>query len=131
MPREESHYPADWLRIAEKDHARVEHLLGIPDPEAAGFFLQQSVEKYLKAFLLLRGWELRRVHDLEALLNEALQYDPSLEPYRSACQKITGFYLVERYPFIAESGLNEEDVRDSLTQIEPLIAKLRREIVGE
>jgi hypothetical protein len=39
MPRKESLYPADWIRIAEKDLRRVEHLLGIPDPEAAGFFL--------------------------------------------------------------------------------------------
>jgi HEPN domain-containing protein len=131
MPLDESLYPADWLRIAEKDLGRVEHLLGIPDPEAAGFFLQQSVEKYLKAFLLSRGWELQRIHDLEALLNAALQYDPSLEPYRSVCQKTTGFYLVERYPFITESGLTEKDVRDSLRQIEPLIEKLRTEIVGE
>jgi len=86
MPREESLYPADWLRIAEKDLGRVEHLLGIKDPEAAGFFLQQAVEKFLKAFLLSKGWELERIHDLEALLNAALVYDSSKvslrEPFR-------------------------------------------------
>ena len=76
MPREESLYPADWLRIAEKDPGRVEHLLDVHDPEAAGFFLQQAVEKFLKAFLLSKGWELERIHDLEVLLNEALVYDP-------------------------------------------------------
>jgi hypothetical protein len=32
MPREESLYPADWLRIAQKDPGRVEHLLGVNDP---------------------------------------------------------------------------------------------------
>ncbi len=82
MPREESLYPADWLRIAEKDLGRVEHLLGVQDPEAAGFYLQQAVEKCLKAFLLSKGWDLERTHDLEALLNEALTHDPSLEQYR-------------------------------------------------
>lgn len=35
MPHEESLYPADWLRIAEKDLGRVENLLGIQDPEAS------------------------------------------------------------------------------------------------
>ncbi|HID62269.1 MAG TPA: HEPN domain-containing protein [Anaerolineae bacterium] len=78
MLPEESLYPADWLRIAEKDLGRVEHLLGVEDPEAAGFFLQQAVEKFLKAFLLSKGWELERIHDLEALLNAALVYDSSL-----------------------------------------------------
>jgi HEPN domain-containing protein len=43
MAREESLYPADWLRIAEKDLARAKYLLNIQDAEAAGFFLQQTV----------------------------------------------------------------------------------------
>jgi HEPN domain-containing protein len=125
MPLEESLYPTDWLRIAEKDLTRASYLLDIPDPEAAGFFLQQAVEKFLKAFLLSKGWELQRIHDLEALLNVALKHDPTLEPHRSICQKITGFYLVERYPFIAESGLTQDDVSDSLGQVKPLIERLR------
>ena len=128
MPPKESQYPADWLRIAEKDLGRVEHLLDTQDAEAAGFFLQQAIEKFLKAFLISKGWKLERIHDLEALLNAALAYDPSLEPFRSACQKITGFYLVERYPFITEAGLTEDDVRNSLIQVKALIEKLRVKI---
>jgi len=123
----ESLYPADWLRIAEKDLGRVEHLLDVQDAEASGFFLQQAVEKFLKAFLLSKGWRLERIHDLEALLNAALAYDPSLEQFRSVCQKVTGFYFVERYPFITETGLTEDDVCSSLRQVKELIEKLRVE----
>ena len=125
MPRKESLYPADWLRIAEKDLQRAEHLLAIHDAEAAGFYLQQAVEKFLKAFLLANGWKLERIHDLEALLNDALAYDPSLEEFRSACQKITAFYFVERYPFVTGTGLTEDDVRSSREQVQPLIEKTR------
>jgi HEPN domain-containing protein len=128
MPREESFYPADWLRIAEKDFGRVDHLLGVKDYEAAGFYLQQAVEKFFKAFLLSTGWKLERIHDLEALLNATLAYDVSLEEFRPICQKITGYYIVERYPFVTESGLTEEDIRDSLTQAKALINKLREAI---
>lgn len=127
MPREESLYPADWRRIAEKDLGRVERLLDIHDPEAAGFYLQQAVEKFLKAFLLSRGWNLERIHDLEVLLNEAVVHLPSLEQFRAVCQKITGFYLVERYPFVLEAGLTEGDVRDSLEKVKGLIDRLRAE----
>jgi HEPN domain-containing protein len=67
MPHEESLYPADWLRLAERDWGRVERLLDGQDPELAGFCLQQAVEKFLKAFLLSHGWPLRRIHDLGAL----------------------------------------------------------------
>jgi HEPN domain-containing protein len=131
MPREESHYPADWRRIAEKDLRRAEHLLDIHDAEAAGFYLQQAVEKFLKAFLLSKGWKLERIHDLEALLNDALTYDSSLEEFRLACQKITAFYFVERYPFVTGTGLTEDDVRSSREQVRQLIEKLRTETTQE
>jgi len=98
MTDKENSYQADWLRIAEKDITRVEKLLDIEDPEAAGFYLQQAVEKFFKAFLLSKGWKLKKTHDLETLLNEALEYYPTLEKYRSVCLKISGFYFMERYP---------------------------------
>jgi HEPN domain-containing protein len=125
MPRKESLYPADWLRIAEKDFARVNKLLKMHDAEAAGFFLQQAVEKFLKAFLLFNGWQLQRVHDLEVLLNESVKYDLSLEKYRSVLQKITGFYFVERYPFILETGLTKNDVQQAFTEVKDLVESIK------
>ena len=131
MPPEESSYPADWRRIAEKDLRRVSHLLEVQDPEAAGFFLQQAVEKFIKAFLLFKGWKLERIHDLEALLNAALAYDSALESFRSVCQKITGFYMVERYPLIIEAGLTNDDVQNSLAEVKGLIEKLQAAIPSQ
>jgi HEPN domain-containing protein len=128
MPREESLYPADWVRLAERDWQRVERLLDEHDPGLAGFCLQQAVEKFLKAFLLSRGWQLRRIHDLEALLDEAITDDASLEDFRGVCQKITPFYFVERYPFVMETGMVEGDVRGCLEQVKELIEKLRAKI---
>jgi len=66
MPREESHYAGDWLRLAERDWERVGRLLNQDDPALAGFCLQQAVEKFLKAVLLSQGWQLRRIHHLGA-----------------------------------------------------------------
>ncbi len=131
MPRKESLYPADWRRIAEKDLERVERLLDEDDPELAGFCLQQAVEKFLKALLLSQGWQLERLHNRDALLDQAITYDASLEGFREACQKITAFYFVERYPFIVESGITEEDVRTSLNQVKELIEKLREKVGKE
>ena len=125
MKRKESLYPTDWLRIAEKDLNRVHHLLAVHDPEAAGFYLQQAVEKFLKAFLLSRGWALQRIHDLEPLLNEGLAFDSSMEKYRSVLQKITGLYFVERYPLMLEAGLSEKDVVDALQQVTGLLDTIR------
>lgn len=83
------------------------------------------MEKFLKAFLLSKGWKLECIHDLEALLNDALAYDPSLDEFRAACQKMTAFYFVERYPFVTGTGLTEDDVRSSREQVQQLIEKLR------
>ncbi len=129
MQRKESLYPADWLRIAERDLKRVELLLDKGDPDLAGFCLQQAVEKFLKAFLLSQGWQLRRIHNLDALLDDAITYDASLENFRSVCQKIAAFYLVERYPFVVESGITEEDVHLSLEQVKGLVEKLRVKLI--
>lgn len=131
MPPEESLYPADWLRLAERDWQRVGRLLDEHDPELAGFCLQQAAEKFLKAFLLSQGWQLRRIHNLDALLDDAITYDASLGDFRGVCQKITAFYFVERYPFVVETGMTEGDVRSSLGEVTELIEKLRAKIGGE
>jgi HEPN domain-containing protein len=125
MPHENSLYPAEWTRIAEKDMRRVDRLLDGHDPELAGFCLQQAVEKFLKGFLLSQGWQLRRTHNLDALLDDAVTYDASLEKFRTICQKISAFYFVERYPLIVETGITEEDVRTSLEQVAELVKTLR------
>jgi HEPN domain-containing protein len=125
MPPEESRYPQDWFRIGEKDLQRTRILLRAGDLEGAGFNLQQALEKYLKGFLLGKGWSLRRIHDLEILLNETIKLDPSFEIFRSPCQKITQYYLEERYPFTAASELVEEEIRQSLAFAEQLIAKIQ------
>jgi HEPN domain-containing protein len=128
MPHDESFYPEDWLRIAEKDLGRVEKLLGLDDPEAAGFFLQQAVEKFLKALLLSSGWKLQRVHDLEVLLNAAITYDASFGTFREVCQKVSGFYFVERYPFVVETGITAEVVRGSLLEVIGLVGLVRSSV---
>lgn len=128
MPLEESRYPDDWLRIAEKDLARVERSLDDCDPELAGFCLQQAIEKFLKAFLLTKGWRLRRIHDLEALLDDAVTHNPELERFRVTCERITKYYVIERYPLMAGSGLTEGEVRASLEAVRELVARIKEEM---
>lgn len=125
MQHNESLYPPDWLVFAEKDLVRAERSLRENDPEIAGFFLQQSVEKFLKAFLLSNGWSLRRIHTLSVLLDDAVLYEPSLEQYRLACQRIALFYMDSRYPSALLTGATESDVRHWQSEIEGLIEQIR------
>lgn len=125
MPHEESSYPSEWVQIAEKDLNRFRQMLALDDPGASAFFLQQATEKFLKAFLLSRGWRLQKIHDLEVLLNAALAHDGSLEAFRGPCQKITGMYFAERYPFTVQSGITIDDVKASFDSVEGLLSRLR------
>jgi hypothetical protein len=50
MPRKESHYPLDWLRIAEKDLHRVRRLLEMQDSEAAGFYRNRRRRSFSRPF---------------------------------------------------------------------------------
>jgi len=125
MPPKDSLYPQNWFLLADKDFRRTEHLLSIDDPEGAGYHLQQAVEKYLKGFLLSRGWKLKRIHDLEVLLNDALKYEQKLEQYRSLCQKISGYYVIDRYPLPSMPTLTREEVQESLAEAVELVQRLK------
>ena len=126
MPPEEYGYPMDWLRIAERDLSRVNRCLRDEDVEAAGFFLQQAVEKFLKAFLLSKGWRLRRLHDLEVLLDDAVEYDADVERFRALCQQVTGYYLIERYPMVGVASPGEAELVSALQTTQELAQYLRK-----
>jgi len=129
MPLEESQYPRDWLRIAERDWRRIGQAIDDGDADEAGFWLQQAVEKFLKAYLLSKGWALRKIHDLEVLVNEAGQRKPEIGRYAKACRKISGYYIAERYPLLDSPGLTLDEVCHSRDEVAQLIELIRQEFV--
>ena len=119
----------EWFTKAEQDMEIVELLLTHKGyPSAAGFHLQQALEKYIKGYLLSRGWGLRRVHDLEVLLNEALAYHRSWEQFRSICQRVSQYYLQQRYPLGTGAELTVEEVEGALVRVKPLIETIVRSV---
>ena len=106
----------EWRQIARKDWQRTKRNLKDDDEEAAGFFLQQSLEKYMKAFLLKRGWKFRKIHELDALLDDAIKYNPNLKSFYKLCERVSGYYFAERYPLFGVSELSCEDVENDLNE---------------
>ncbi|HET8759881.1 MAG TPA: HEPN domain-containing protein [Nitrospiria bacterium] len=122
--REDSPYSEDWLRVARQDWHRIHVMLADGDGDAAGLFLQQAIEKFLKAFLLEHGWKLKKVHTLQSLLDEAVAFKSTLAPFRPLCEKVSGFYFAERYPSLGGEELDAEDVRRELDHARGLILAL-------
>ena len=98
MQHSDSSHPEDWLKIAEKDLKRLQRALRAHDLDQAGFYLQQAVEKFLKAFLLSCGATIRRIHILNVLLTNAISYEPTFAQYRLTCQKIYGVLYAGSLP---------------------------------
>ena len=114
----------DWLPYARRDWSRARLLLREHDPEGAGLHLQQAIEKYLKGWLLDRGWPLRKTHVLQDLLDDAVTYDVALTGFRPLCERVSGYYLVERYPVPAPSNVDEQQVRRDVDEARTLILAL-------
>jgi HEPN domain-containing protein len=99
-------------------------LLNDGDADGAGFFLQQAIEKYLKAFLLTHGWKLKKVHTLQSLLDEAAAFAPPMVALRPVCERVSGFYIGDRYPSIGAEGLQIEDIHRELSEARSLITMI-------
>ena len=130
MNPQDSEYPEDWIRNAKEDYRMGLYLLEGGFPRGAGYSLQQAVEKFFKAYLIRQGWRLQRTHDLVELLEDALQYDSTLEEYRSVCGLVTKYSFAGRYPASRSETsdlpvMNDENVRAALAEITPLIERLR------
>ena len=67
-------------------------------PDAACFFCQQCVEKFLKARLLEAGIAFPRTHDLLQLLNARLQVEPLWAAYAKAVDAMSDYAVDFRYP---------------------------------
>jgi len=119
--KENSFIPEEWKTVAQKDWERVKRNLRDDDAEAAGFFLQQSLEKYLKAFLLKQGWKLRKIHALHDLLSDAVVYNSALEQFRKLCERVSGYYFTERYPHLVETALTCNDIKKDVKEAKEFI----------
>lgn len=128
MPgRGESRYPPDWLKKGREDLERVERRLEESDLQDAAFHLQQALEKCLKAYLLSKGWRLKHIHDLRALLEEAIEFEPELERFLSLCREVTSYYMLERYPFF-EKPPKREEIKRNLATARNLIDRLESDM---
>lgn len=126
MPvKRESLYPLEWLKVAAEDFRRVTRRLDEGDVDDAAFHLQQALEKSFKGFLLSRGWKLKKIHDLEALLDDAVKFSHELNRFRPLVQQVTGYYLIERYPTF-EEGPTKTEVNAAYQEAKRLVRFLRQ-----
>jgi HEPN domain-containing protein len=96
--------------------------------DIAVFHIHQAIEKYLKGFLIHNGWELKKIHDLELLITEAMNFDAEFQRYLDFGRKLSGFYYEERYPPGPVTSCSKEELREMLETAEEIVNRLMKGI---
>jgi HEPN domain-containing protein len=92
---------AEWIEKAEGDFRTAQREKGTaeyPNYDATCFHAQQSAEKYLKARLIEAGKDFPKTHDLSAILNLVLPFEPLWEAFREELERLTDLGIEVRYP---------------------------------
>ncbi len=118
--------PHDWLRSGGIRLRSADHLVEIEGvTESAIELLQEATERFLKAYLISKGWKLRRTHDLSNLMAEAVAFDPYFARFEDFADSLTDQFWAQHYPGGDQSGLgaNYEDLRTQAGELVSLILK--------
>jgi len=100
----------EWISKAENDYRACGILLEAPEypADVVAFHLQQTVEKYLKAILVLQQKRIKKIHDLEALLLECSESAPELPVLIEDVLVLDSYGPETRYPGL--SDIYPEDI---------------------
>jgi len=115
---------ADRLRVA--DSARQHEGITYAGIE----LLQEAVERYLKGYLIGKGWSLERTHDLRKLIEEASQYDGNFQQFVNLAEILTEQFWAQHYPGddLEDVGSDYDDLRTQAgALIELILASVAQE----
>lgn len=119
----------EWFLRAEMDFEEAEFLLRNSRPlEHVALFLHQAAEKYLKGFLISKGWKLERTHDLVKLLRDVARFDESLEDFIPLMQEMADYYIESRYPVGYLVEYTKREIEKTMNGSRVFIALIRDKV---
>ncbi|MBX7235239.1 MAG: HEPN domain-containing protein [Caldilineales bacterium] len=92
--------PAEWLQFADENLFVAARALSFEDPtyHTVCFLCQSAAEKYLKGYLIGKGWTLEKTHDIVVLLGLCSDYDPSFAEILLDAAVLNEYIVSGRYP---------------------------------
>ena len=116
--------PSDWILLAEERLQSADALI-----QARGVcysaieLLQESIERYLKGFLISRNWKLERIHDLNRLLDLCLDHSTEFSRFAPLAQSLTEQFWAQHYPGddLSEVGEDYPELRREAQDLIELI----------
>jgi HEPN domain-containing protein len=121
--------PQQWLRYAAGDLMVAEREMQTPEPvyPTVCFLCQSAAEKFLKGFLIARGWSLQKTHDLVELLRWCADYDAELAGMVAEGALLNEYIVAGRYPGdIASEALGAAEAKEALEAAQKIRTQVRR-----
>jgi len=120
----------EWIDKAEEDFGFA--VMNLKEGNAffaqICFHFQQAAEKYLKAFVVSRELEFRKVHDLDLLRRICQKADPSFDQLQDACLFLAAYYVETRYPVHWPTRFSREEARKASEATETIRSLVREKL---
>ena len=120
--------PKDWFEMAQERINSADSLWKHEGLTHTGIeALQEGVERYLKGYLVAKGWRLVRTHDLERLVTEAIQFDKTFDKFYGLSEELTDDFFAQHYPGedTTHVGENYQQMRAAAGE---LIAEIQKQL---
>ena len=79
------------------------------------YLCQASAEKWLKAFLIWKGWGVKKVHDLSKLLDHCQEFDEFFSIHFDECELLNEYITEGRYPGdLPFENIVENDAKEAI-----------------
>jgi HEPN domain-containing protein len=117
-----------WLSYAEEDLSVAKRELNAERPSyhTICFLCQSAAEKYLKGYLILKGWRLKRAHDLVVLLRECSEYGSQLSDLLEEGAVLNEYAVTGRYPGdLAFDTIGEAEASEAVQAVEHIADRVR------
>lgn len=118
-----------WFERADKDISDAKLLFkdqGFTDNIC--LLCHQSIEKYLKGFLVLKNIEPEWTHNLLKLLNESVRLDKDFKNWHEECEYLNRFYTEAKYPPDAPVVYSRKEAQRAIEYTEQLIKFINNKI---
>lgn len=85
--------------------------------------LQEAIERYLKGYLVSKGWSLERTHDLRKLIEEASRNNPDFKQFTDFADSLTEQFWAQHYPGedLEDVGGDYDELRERADKLVSLI----------
>ena len=120
---------SEWIRLAEMDIATAHHMFNTYHPkplEVVCFHSQQAAEKIVKCYLVSKGIEPPKTHDMQILIEMCIELNDAFNEIYVEATTLTNYAVRLRYP--AEIGLLESDASKAILNADKVMNFVKSQV---